>query len=108
MYNIEIEPIKLNEIIEVLKKDNNDINDVTSNVVKLIQTLDDSVWKSSEKSKVIDEFLPYLESSETEIKDKLEEFIVFLNNAIASYNQQNTTLKKKVDSISNVDIIEEL
>ena len=104
MYNIEIDAIKLPEVIALLTKDNEEIEVTLSEIRTLIERLDDDVWNSPEKKKITEELIPYLKFKEDDISDNINNYISHLNKALNAYISQDQTLKSNANKLSDFNI----
>ena len=108
MADIRIEPDRLSEVITLLKHDNENISKILNNIYEAVTKLDDSVWKSPGKQKVVNELVPYL----TEEKDvetiKLNNDVAVLEKALNDYVTTNNIILKKTENLVGSEVVEEL
>lgn len=104
--NIFINYESLMSTINALTKDNQDINDTMSQIYENIKKItDDNVWRSPEKSVVLDELIPYLEKTNNSVSTGVNNCVSVLNNALRKYMKENNILEKNVSNISDIEII---
>lgn len=108
MYNINIETAKLQEIINILKIDNQNICLTIKNMYDAINKIDNSKWLSPEKVNIEEKLLPYLKLIEQKYTTDLEEYINILTTALTTYEEQMEMLKtsaKKLSSLDNIEVL---
>jgi len=94
MDDLKIEPVLLEETLEVLNNDNNQILKTIKDINNLIKGLDESKWKAPEKDKINQELIPYLEYQENNIYDSLNNCVLLINKAKDNYLAVNSAIEK--------------
>lgn len=99
--NIYINPNILSENISLLTNDNSEIVETINAIYKNIhQLVDEEVWKSPEKSIIMNQLIPYLEQTKDSLNNDLNDYVGVLNKALNDYVQDNELLKTDTDNLS--------
>ena len=108
-FNIDINPDLLNDTITSLKKDEENIKEKIDAIYENINEFtNEEIWNSPEKSVILDELLPYIQESNNNIKNELNNCTSLLNDALNKYIEDNNILTKNSQKLSTVEVIEEL
>ncbi len=102
MHNVVLDPIRLRDIITLLKKDNEEINETIKNINNTIKSLDETKWNSPEKTKINNELIPYIDLEEKNIASILNECIFSLNQALNTYSQTDYELKLNSSKLTDL------
>lgn len=109
MYDIEIKPELLNDIIKSLEITNEKIVEIVKNVNLAMKSLDEDKWKSPEKTKIDNEFMVYLDKLEKNVPMQLNECTNILKRVILEYEKTHGKIQKDVEIVSsNTDEIMEV
>ena len=108
-YNIDINPSLLNDTILSLKKDEDNIKEKINLIFNnLFELTDDNIWKSPEKSAILNELMLYIRESNNNINNQLNNCLTLLDNALNNYLENNNALEKDSQKLARVEVIEEL
>lgn len=103
MGNIEIIPDKLQEHILVLQNDSTGILDTIKNINDSIKALDETIWKSPEKTKMDQELIPFIDSRYILAESCFNNCINVLNAALTRYIETNNNIIKGTSSLETYD-----
>lgn len=103
MGNIEIIPDKLQEHILVLQNDSIGILDTIKNINDSIKALDETIWKSPEKTKMDQELIPFIDSRYILAESCFNNCINVLNAALNRYIETNNNIIKGTSSLETYD-----
>jgi len=103
MGNIEIIPDKLQEHILVLQNDSTGILDTIKNINDSIKALDETIWKSPEKTKMDQELIPFIDSRYILAESCFNNCINVLNAALNRYIETNNNIIKGTSSLETYD-----
>ena len=97
--DIIINPDGLNETINILKKDNEEINNILTNIWNILSSLDESVWNSPEKNKLNEKFIPYIDRKRTSFPIYFNNLIYELQRSLTSYVETNNINLKDTSNL---------
>ena len=80
MNNIFIDTDSLDNLIVMLKNNNEKIVAIVKDINKNVFDIDSDSWQSPEKNKVDEQFVPYLKRKETAINNAFNNCNTFLND----------------------------
>ena len=102
MDDIKIKTKELLDLSNVLQEDNNQISQIMKDIRLSFNKLDDTVWYSNEKISIVNNVLPYLDSTETVFFNDLNQCVNLIKTIIIKYEQQNKTMEKQVNDIEEI------
>lgn len=95
MYNIDLNEIELEKLIEKLDNYNKTIIDSMEYIYNTMTKIDEKDWYSSEKERINNNFIPYLKEQENITNDELFAKTKILKDALALYRKRNQSLAKE-------------
>lgn len=93
--NLQYEGLK--DKIEVIEQDINNIEDILLNVVKATNTLDESKWKSTEKTKMDQEYVPYVNNLSINVPIALRKHLNLMKESVTAYEDLENEVIQDVD-----------
>lgn len=100
--NVSIDTILLSDIVVDLEKNNEKVISIINNIEKAYKLLDESKWKSREKERFDEQFFYYTNGIKSSFCSKLNEYPLFLKNAINLYKEnQDMSMKVSDDFLNN-------
>lgn len=91
-----------------IEKDINDISTIITNIYNAMKTLDESKWKSNEKDKIDQEFIPYLSKISEKIPSNLRKKLDFARYALEKHEEQDNLNAKEVENEVSTTFVEKL
>ena len=95
----------MNETINLLKQDNQNITDILNNIYNAVSKLDQNVWSSPGKRKLVDEFIPYLNKKNSEIPTSLNKCTDVLIKALNDYITTNNIILQATENLIGSDVV---
>jgi len=102
MSDINIKDKKLENLIIILEKDNEKIVDLINSIYVLMKDIDKNEWDSPGKTRLDNNFIPYLKRQEEIVKSNLESKTKILKEALDLYRKNNNILEKKVENLEGL------
>ena len=99
--SLGINDAKLKELIDILDKNNDDINQTMQNITYKFKSLDETIWKSPERKKIDEQLIPYLEQCNTIIYNNLLNCNKKLNDALLTHISTDEDLSKKANELAS-------
>ena len=99
MFNIELDEKELEKLIEKLDNDNKTIVDAMNDIYLVMTQIDDTDWRSPEKERMNNNFIPYIKEQETIAEDGLSAKTQILQDALAAYRKDNKNLTEEVEKL---------
>lgn len=106
------------EDISLIEKDIKNIEVLLKQVLEAMDCLDEKRWKSKEKNKIDQEFIPYLKKAYFNYPKELRSKLNHLKDAVNTYEETDILANKKIEEVSenitmnttnsSLDMVEEL
>ena len=93
--NIQYELLR--EKLSIIESDINEIESILEEVEKANGSLDDRVWMSSEKTKMDQEFIPYLEKISKNAPSALRKNLNYIRKSVNIYETTEKELIEEID-----------
>ena len=95
--NIEIQHEPLRETLNVIEEDINVIEEILLKVVKANGSLDEGKWKSTEKNKMDQEYIPYMNKISINVPKALRKHLNLLRESVNIYENKESELIEEID-----------
>ncbi len=99
MENIKLEPVGLNNSINILSKDVEDINDVMTKIIECMTGLDKSVWDSYETKYTEESVIPYLVKERDYFSKEFQDCVLVLKDALERYLNTNESITRESNNL---------
>ena len=99
MFNIELDEKELEKLIEKLDNDNKTIVDAMNDIYSVMTQIDDTDWRSPEKERINNNFIPYIKEQETISDGELSAKTQILKDALAAYRKDNKDLTNETEKL---------
>ncbi len=97
--DIEINETQLEDIINILEKDNMAMIEQVNNIYDTLVKIEKKDWNSPEKTRLDNNFIPYLKRQNDILKRILMNKTEFLKQALSSYRNTNTQLENEAKDL---------
>ena len=92
----------INTTIIEIGKDINEIKDILAEIYKAMLSLDESKWKSHEKDKIDEEFMPYLKKISEKYPLYLTKRLDFLKSSVERYQNLDKEISNLTANLEDI------
>ena len=98
-YNISIDAQALENTFSEIEKDINELESILTNIYQATETLDDRKWFSNEKTKIDNEYVPYLKKVSEGAPLALRKQLKFARDALSKYTELEKSRTMKTEDL---------
>lgn len=97
--NLNIDYVALSDKLNVIEEDIDEIEEILKQVDRATTSLnDEKIWKSTEKTKMDQDYIPYVKNISIRVPIALKKHLNHLRNVINIYENTEANLIKEIDN----------